>query len=323
MNINIIPVSADMADEICAIIKAELAPRLDKLKKAHGEELGTLMLAHELNSRLDAAAKAVEAGLGFAAEADGEPVGFVSVADFGGRDTIGNITCLVGKSDEIKSLLQSFAVDKLREKGKKIARMHAFLDGFAGCFTRGLPEVTYYMELANREHGGKVNNDVTIVPTVKEHADAARNIFIEGWKPIRKVQRSLIGDEAYYAMFTNWEPNKAKSIDACAFGRRTDRCCFSAISDGRVAGALTAHFADGEIPVMEIGNNSVSAEFAGQGIGSSLYRYILEEGKKRGYKYAKVGTGLDEGHAPARRAYEKAGFTRDIAIETIDYYMSI
>jgi len=37
--------------------------------------------------------------------------------------------------------------------------------------------------------------------------------------------------------------------------------------------------------------------------------------------YAKVQTGLDEAHAPARRAYERAGFkTR---LESVAYYMDL
>jgi hypothetical protein len=37
--------------------------------------------------------------------------------------------------------------------------------------------------------------------------------------------------------------------------------------------------------------------------------------------YATVQTGLDEGHAPARRAYERAGF--DISHSRITYYRKL
>lgn len=322
MNIQIIAADAKMQDGINTAIKNELSPKLTELREKHGSELADIMTENEIASRLTAAEKAVADGLGFAAEVCGKLVGFVSVADFGGRDTIGSITCLVGESDEIKAELQAFAIGKLRERGKTVARMHAFIGEFAGAFTCGLPEVTYFMDLSAWENKG-VKADIDIVPTTEDHSEAVQNIVIEGWKPIRKAQKALIGEISYNAMFTNWEANKAKSVIICAFGGKPGRCCFSAISDGRVAGVLTAHFTDGEIPLMEIGNNSVSAEFAGRGIGSSMYRFILGEAKKRGCRYASVETGLDDGHAPARRAYEKAGFSRDTAIETINYYMPI
>ena len=37
--------------------------------------------------------------------------------------------------------------------------------------------------------------------------------------------------------------------------------------------------------------------------------------------YAKVATGLDDAHAPARRAYERAGF--DIKVEDVTYYKKL
>jgi len=45
---------------------------------------------------------------------------------------------------------------------------------------------------------------------------------------------------------------------------------------------------------------------------------VLNLFRQEGLKYAMVGTGMDEGHAPARRAYEKAGF--DIPRTDVTYY---
>ena len=44
------------------------------------------------------------------------------------------------------------------------------------------------------------------------------------------------------------------------------------------------------------------------GIGPKLYDKVLQTMKEQGMEYATVTTGLDDGHAPARRAYQKAGF---------------
>ncbi len=67
----------------------------------------------------------------------------------------------------------------------------------------------------------------------------------------------------------------------------------------------------------EIGNNAVDPTCGQKGIGQQMYRAILERFKKEGMLYAKVTTGLDQKHAPARRAYERAGF--DIKSENITY----
>ena len=67
-----------------------------------------------------------------------------------------------------------------------------------------------------------------------------------------------------------------------------------------------------------IGNNAVAPEAQGKGIGTLMYSYVLGLFRAEGLRFATVGTGLDEGHAPARRAYEKAGF--DIQQPTVTYY---
>ncbi len=58
----------------------------------------------------------------------------------------------------------------------------------------------------------------------------------------------------------------------------------------------------------EIGLNAVHPEHAGRGIGTGMYEHVMARMKERGMALATVGTGGDPSHAPARRAYEKAGF---------------
>ncbi len=45
------------------------------------------------------------------------------------------------------------------------------------------------------------------------------------------------------------------------------------------------------------------------GIATQLTEFALGEMRARGLDLATVATGGDPGHAPARRTYEKAGFT--------------
>ncbi len=64
--------------------------------------------------------------------------------------------------------------------------------------------------------------------------------------------------------------------------------------------------------VGEIGLNAVDPAQAGQGVGTALYNHLLERMRAEGLSVAEVGTGGDASHAPARRAYAKAGFTKTI-----------
>ena len=43
-----------------------------------------------------------------------------------------------------------------------------------------------------------------------------------------------------------------------------------------------------------------------------MYTFALDYFRREGMKMAMVHTGLDEAHAPARKAYERMGFDRTI-----------
>jgi GNAT superfamily N-acetyltransferase len=63
-----------------------------------------------------------------------------------------------------------------------------------------------------------------------------------------------------------------------------------------------------ETSMGEIGLNAVHPDFAGAGIGTAMYEAMLERMRETGMRVATVSTGGDSSHAPARRAYQKAGF---------------
>jgi GNAT superfamily N-acetyltransferase len=63
-----------------------------------------------------------------------------------------------------------------------------------------------------------------------------------------------------------------------------------------------------ETSIGEIGLNAVHPDWAGAGIGTAMYDAVLERMREAGMRVATVSTGGDSSHAPARRAYQKAGF---------------
>ena len=56
-------------------------------------------------------------------------------------------------------------------------------------------------------------------------------------------------------------------------------------------------------------------------IAPQMYNFVLEKMREEGMLYAKVHTGLDDGHIPARRAYQKVGFEKNLP--SVDYYMKL
>ena len=74
-------------------------------------------------------------------------------------------------------------------------------------------------------------------------------------------------------------------------------------------GFVAVEFDHPERSMGEISMLAVDPDHQGRGIGTALTRFALDRLKDAGMKVATVETGGDPGHAPARRVYEKAGYT--------------
>ena len=157
---------------------------------------------------------------------------------------------------------------------------------------------------------------INIVPFSDEYAAAVEAIVIEAWTPIREEYKREIGNELYSMAFGDW---KKKKVEQVLSNMRKGRG-YVALVDGEVAGFI--HYSVGGDKISaEVGNNAVSSRFRGRGIAQKMYSFVEEKMKNEGVKYVTVVTGLDNGHAPARRAYEKAGF--DKGLESVRYFKMI
>jgi ribosomal protein S18 acetylase RimI-like enzyme len=77
---------------------------------------------------------------------------------------------------------------------------------------------------------------------------------------------------------------------------------------------------DRETQSGSIGVSAVHPARQGKGIGTLMYRHVLDLMSAQGAKYATADTGADSSQAPARRAYEKVGF---VAVPTVHYFMEL
>jgi len=133
-----------------------------------------------------------------------------------------------------------------------------------------------------------------------------QEIAVRAWEPIYQGFRDQMGDELFTLKWGDrWEDDKAQQI-ADHFQRRPE-WCLVAERDDQLVGFLT-FMLNSDTRIAEIGNNAVDSDYQGQGIGPALYRHTLELFREAGMAYAKVHTGLDEAHTPARTAYQKVGF---------------
>lgn len=154
-----------------------------------------------------------------------------------------------------------------------------------------------------------------MVVVVHRHArpeDAARLQAIRraAFAPVFASFRSILGDEIY-GLAQRREDEAQEGLLTSLMAADSGWELYVAQSGDETVGFVAVHL-DQETHVGEIGLNAVDPVRAGEGIGTAMYEFAVARMKQAGMKVATVATGGDPSHAPARRAYQKAGFDVEI-----------
>ena len=159
-------------------------------------------------------------------------------------------------------------------------------------------------------------SNFSIRPATTEDTEILVRIAQDEFRAIYGCIHQQLGEEVFSSFYPDPDEQKAQQIrEDIASGN-----CFVSEVDGQIAGFIRyIYYAKENIGV--IGNNAVSAAFRGQGIGPRQYDFVFDLLRQKGAAGVKVTTGLDEAHAPARRAYEKAGFSAHTS--QITYYKKL
>lgn len=153
-------------------------------------------------------------------------------------------------------------------------------------------------------------SDITLRPAVAEDLPSLEAIRAAAFAPIFASFRSLLGDELYERVQARDDRAQADLLTSL-LAHGSGWHVVVAERNHEVIGFCATRL-DRETLVGEIGLNAVHPDHAGQGIGTALYEDALTRMRAEGMKAATVATGGDPSHAPARRAYEKAGFAAQI-----------
>jgi ribosomal protein S18 acetylase RimI-like enzyme len=138
------------------------------------------------------------------------------------------------------------------------------------------------------------------------------------WKPIYDMYHRLRGEDLFTLITPDRETAKGSQVKHHA--EHTPERILICEEGGRIVGFLTFHL-DRDKGIGTIGNNAVDPACGLKGIGQQMYKGVFERFRQEGMRFAKVTTGLDDAHAPARRAYERAGF--NVRQEDVTYYMKL
>ena len=152
----------------------------------------------------------------------------------------------------------------------------------------------------------------------QEDLTTIMDIANRAWREIYKMFREAYGDELFQLIVPDEANSKGEQVRShCA---RHPEWIFICEEEDKIAGFVTFSL-NTESKIGSIGNNARDPECALKGIGQQMYKAVFEYFREHGMLYAQVHTGLDYAHAPARRAYERAGF--DISHKDVDYYMKL
>lgn len=159
-----------------------------------------------------------------------------------------------------------------------------------------------------------MSNEPIIRPATEADLPAIREIAWLAWKPVYEEVERRLGPELFRCTRPRGLDAKPDDVEN-VFHQHPD-CMWVTELDGRVVAFITWFAVNSEAGLAEIGNNAVHPDCQGRGLGRAQYEYVFSLMRERGLAYVRVTTGLDDAHAPARRAYEAAGFDHELPMVT-------
>ena len=156
-------------------------------------------------------------------------------------------------------------------------------------------------------------SEIALRPARLDELPRLQSIRAAAFAPVFASFRSILGQEIYARAQAREDAAQAEMLESL-FAPGSIWDVFAAEYTGTLVGFVSVRL-DPEQLVGEIGLNAVAPRFAGQGIGTRMYEFALAYMRAAGMRVATVATGGDPSHAPARRAYEKAGF--DVQIPSV------
>lgn len=146
-----------------------------------------------------------------------------------------------------------------------------------------------------------------IRPYTKADLPTLHVIRNAAFAPVFASFRDIVGPEIAALGLATAEKEQGELLEAIAKPDSGHTIAVAEIDGAPVA--FVSWKTDTATKIGEITLNAVHPDHGGRGLGTALYDHALAALKAAGMELATVGTGGDPSHAPARRAYEKAGFT--------------
>lgn len=158
---------------------------------------------------------------------------------------------------------------------------------------------------------------VQIRPANDTDVDDLIQLTLLAFEPIFASFARILGPQIYPVIYPDWKTRQREEVEGLCKSDKIHACV--AELNGQVVGLIAyelhEHDQTGEVQFLV-----VHPAYQNEGIGTELNCFALQKMQEAGMSVAVVGTGGDESHAPARRSYEKAGYT---ALPLVRYYKKL
>jgi ribosomal protein S18 acetylase RimI-like enzyme len=157
-----------------------------------------------------------------------------------------------------------------------------------------------------------------IRPVSDDDIEDLVQLSLLAWEPVFVSFRQILGPNIYTSIWPEWKVSQREAVESvCKDGEKT--VVWVAELDSKVVGFL-AYVLDQKGKTGEVHLLAVHPDYQNQGIGTELNKFALIKMKESGMEMARVETGGDSSHAPARRSYEKAGY---IPLPLVRYFKDL
>ena len=123
--------------------------------------------------------------------------------------------------------------------------------------------------------------------------------------PVFKSFEQILGPKIYPILYPDWQKSQAEGVEKLSSNKKIN--LWVAEKDGKVIGFIAYEFYDDQTAEVQL--LAVHPDHQNHGIGTELNTFALQKMKEAGMTLAIVATGGDASRTPARKSYEKAGYT--------------
>ncbi|WP_460037533.1 GNAT family N-acetyltransferase [Streptomyces cavourensis] len=158
---------------------------------------------------------------------------------------------------------------------------------------------------------------IQVRPFEARDLDPVIDLSLRAWAPVYESFAEVMGPEVFGRQYPDWRTSQRREVEAaCTEGKAH----VWVAEDGVKVVGLVAVVLEPEGDAGAIELPAVDPDCQGRDVGTTLTEFATTWMKRAGVTLASIWTGGDPGHAPARRTYEKAGYT---TLPLVRYYKAL